>query len=204
MSRRSCSVCPARVERAFTVCCIYHKPRRYDESSSDDSSDSESDSSCEHRRPPSRRTQPHDGAGPSAGGEGSATRDGASTTVQVVHEHNIEPNAYERQPGRKSKKGKAPAQEPSDPAATTVEEDSGPRSTSSRPTHRCDCLGRCHCSRISFISSLLGRNSPINFIERSYARSDRSFPPSTPRSRPSSLNLSQMLLGLHETVDEPS
>jgi len=97
-------------KKSSKICCIYHKPKRFDESSSEESSDSDSDSSCDNRRPCSHRSPQRDGADPAAGGEGTVTRGGGSTTVHTVHEHDLEPNAYERQPGRKSNKGKAPAQ----------------------------------------------------------------------------------------------
>ncbi|KAH8112743.1 phosphatase inhibitor-domain-containing protein [Phellopilus nigrolimitatus] len=107
------------------ICCIYHKPRRFDESSSE-SSDSDadsdsgagSDSSCGGRAQPrgrlSRRNHRHrahrphsqDGEnGTSGAGEGQAVREaGESETVQGLEE---EPNAYERQPPPgKGKKGK--------------------------------------------------------------------------------------------------
>ncbi|EKM58569.1 uncharacterized protein PHACADRAFT_253015 [Phanerochaete carnosa HHB-10118-sp] len=96
-------------KKSSKICCIYHKPKRFDESSSEESSDSDSDSSCDNRRACSRRSQPRDGADSRVGGEGTATRDGGSTTVHAVHEHDLELNAYERQPGRNLKKGKAPA-----------------------------------------------------------------------------------------------
>ncbi|KAL5486230.1 YPI1 [Sanghuangporus weigelae] len=110
------------------ICCIFHKQKRYDESSSSDS-DSDSDSSDSgsdggakpggRLRNGRRHSHPHphphprnlnhnpngvDGAG--SGGGGQATRDGGGGTVTTVHElpdDKYEPNAYERQPGRKKK-----------------------------------------------------------------------------------------------------
>ncbi|KAL5504351.1 YPI1 [Sanghuangporus vaninii] len=111
------------------ICCIFHKQKRYDESSSsdsdsdsdDDSSDSGSDGGAKPggrlrngRRHPHSRPRSHDrnqnqngvdGAG--GGGGGQATRDGGGGTTTTVHElsdDDDEPNAYERQPGRKKKK----------------------------------------------------------------------------------------------------
>ncbi|KDQ52765.1 hypothetical protein JAAARDRAFT_61770 [Jaapia argillacea MUCL 33604] len=101
------------------ICCIYHKPRRFDESSSDESSsDSDSDSSCD--RPHSHRNHNHDrprrrpspdrdpGRGDNAGSGGM--RDGGSGGGAVVNELPEEPeaNAYERIP-KGSKKGKMKA-----------------------------------------------------------------------------------------------
>ncbi|KAJ3569926.1 hypothetical protein NP233_g4736 [Leucocoprinus birnbaumii] len=77
------------------ICCIYHKPRRFDESSSDESSSDESDSSCggeghnhDHRRRMHRhnhRQKPRD-------------RD-----VDGECDSEPETNAYERQPQKKGK-----------------------------------------------------------------------------------------------------
>ncbi|KAJ3511652.1 hypothetical protein NLJ89_g3971 [Agrocybe chaxingu] len=85
------------------ICCIYHKPKQFDESS-DESSDSDSDSSCgghdhthnhNHNRPPP--------TGPSSSGQQS--RPNPSGTVhQLEHPEGHKPNAYEKQPH--SKKGK--------------------------------------------------------------------------------------------------
>ncbi|OBZ66120.1 Type 1 phosphatases regulator YPI1 [Grifola frondosa] len=96
------------------ICCIYHRPKRFDESSSSDSSgsdsDSGSDSSCDrnrnddHDRP--RRRRP-DHPAPAANGQGAATRNGQGGGV--VHElegESDDVNSYERMPRRKPKKGK--------------------------------------------------------------------------------------------------
>ncbi|GJE89930.1 protein phosphatase inhibitor Ypi1 domain-containing protein [Phanerochaete sordida] len=84
-------------KKSSKICCIYHKPRKFGESSSEESSDSDSDTDSHHHRHRScsHRSQPRDGADSAAGGEDRPE---------------YEPNAYERQPGRKSKKGKAPGQ----------------------------------------------------------------------------------------------
>jgi len=83
------------------ICCIYHKPRRFDESSDESSSDSDSDSSLSchnhnHRPSPSRR------------GPGSSNPQQAPRGPGVVHEPELlddtEPNAYEKQ--SELKKGK--------------------------------------------------------------------------------------------------
>ncbi|OCB91962.1 hypothetical protein A7U60_g731 [Sanghuangporus baumii] len=109
------------------ICCIFHKQKRYDESSSSDSdSDSDSDSSDSgsdggakrggRLRNGRRHSHPHphdhnhnqNGVdGPGSGGGSQATRDGGGGTTTTVHElsdDEYEPNAYERQPGRKRKK----------------------------------------------------------------------------------------------------
>ncbi|KAI5119650.1 hypothetical protein M0805_009011 [Coniferiporia weirii] len=110
------------------ICCIYHKPRRFDESSSESSdssgSDVDSDSSSGGRaRPHGRlaqanrrhRAHPHphgegDGEHSDAGGEcAHAPRDGnQSGSVQELEGSDPEPNAYEKQPSAgKGRKGKA-------------------------------------------------------------------------------------------------
>ncbi|KAI0671344.1 phosphatase inhibitor-domain-containing protein [Trametes maxima] len=91
------------------ICCIYHKPKRFDESSSDESSDDDSDSSCDSRTP--RRCRDHDhnhddhGEGSS---HGTATRDGQGSAVihELESEDSDDTNAYERQPRKKPKKPK--------------------------------------------------------------------------------------------------
>lgn len=97
----------------MAVCCIYHKPREFDESSSEsESSDAESDASGDGRaRPryvPNRRHhhQHSNGATPSGAGDGLRTGDDSSGS-KVVHQvdNSPEPNAYEIQPSH-SKKGK--------------------------------------------------------------------------------------------------
>ncbi|KAI0766727.1 phosphatase inhibitor-domain-containing protein, partial [Irpex lacteus] len=100
-------------ERAPKVlCCIYHKPRRYDESSSEessDSSDSDSDSDCDshsHSHSP-RSSRPHSHnprrQTPEPRGEGgSNTRDrDGSSVVHELHDPSGDANRYERQPKRK-------------------------------------------------------------------------------------------------------
>ncbi|KAI9000468.1 phosphatase inhibitor-domain-containing protein, partial [Trametes punicea] len=86
------------------ICCIYHKPRRFDESSSDESSDS--DSSCDDRKP--RRCHGHDhdhGEHADGSANGMATRDGqGSGVIHEVESDSDDANAYERMPRRKHKK----------------------------------------------------------------------------------------------------
>ena len=82
-----------------SVCCIYHKPKRFDESSDEDSSDSDSESDCGHGHE-HRRTHSHGRGGPGPTAERSHREGG------VIHEleSDPEPNAYEVAPA--SKKGK--------------------------------------------------------------------------------------------------
>ncbi|EPQ52487.1 hypothetical protein GLOTRDRAFT_140219 [Gloeophyllum trabeum ATCC 11539] len=102
------------------ICCIYHKPKKFDESSSEESSsESDSDTSsgpslgrsyrhnnpyCRHHRHPEREDS-----------EGSSTRDPSEASTVVVHdlgEHESEEevNAYERMPAKGSRKGKMKAE----------------------------------------------------------------------------------------------
>ncbi|KAJ2978110.1 hypothetical protein NUW54_g11333 [Trametes sanguinea] len=91
------------------ICCIYHKPRRFDESSSSDDS-SDSDSSCDGRRPRRCRDHDHDhdhGEHADGAGGGMATRDAqGSSVVHQVDSDSDDVNAYERMPRRKPKKNK--------------------------------------------------------------------------------------------------
>ncbi|KAG2154006.1 phosphatase inhibitor-domain-containing protein [Suillus clintonianus] len=76
------------------ICCIYHKPRRFDESSEEESSESDSDSSCQHSNCPRQRRMHHpEGDGHS---EGLATRD--APNVHEPEEAGSSGNAYERAP----------------------------------------------------------------------------------------------------------
>lgn len=103
------------------VCCVYHKPRKFDESSSDDSSDSDSDASCGghgHSHGGARRARPrrrphhhhHNGDG-AEGGEATRSREtGGKTVVHELPSDEEEVNRYEKGPG-KSKKGKGTVRE---------------------------------------------------------------------------------------------
>ena len=91
----------------LTVCCIYHKPRQFDESSSDESSDSDSDSDAgDDDRARRRCNHDHD-----HGDHGDGAHDSASRHAEgggVIHEledSSDGTNAYERAPRRKPKKG---------------------------------------------------------------------------------------------------
>jgi len=100
-------------KKSSKICCIYHKPKKFDESSSEESSDSDSDSSSSHGHP-SRRRRHHHHHAPSGSGDGQAMRntDGGGAVAEL-DDSSDEPNVYERVPGgRKShKKGKMPARD---------------------------------------------------------------------------------------------
>lgn len=116
---RSLSLAGFRLIKRYdiTVCCIYHKPKEFDESSDESSSGEDSDSSIgsadsRQARPQrsSRRRHRHhhnhDGdcehsSGTSAGGSGSgSTRSNGRGSQTVVETPPAPiPNAYERQPG---------------------------------------------------------------------------------------------------------
>ncbi|KAL8293025.1 hypothetical protein RQP46_000719 [Phenoliferia psychrophenolica] len=103
------------------ICCIYHKPKAFDESSDD-----ESDSSCgsnDSRNGQARSSRPHshphhhahdhghdhgpsNSTGGAGGGQRSAGEGGSSTEVQRPPTP-PEPNAYDRQPKADKGKGKA-------------------------------------------------------------------------------------------------
>lgn len=99
------------------ICCIYHKPKSFDESSDESSSD-ESDSSGADldRAQPARRPHRHHhhhehDAHPSDSGDSSVgaerSREGSNTVEELPDVP--ERNAYERQP--KPKKGKEPVKD---------------------------------------------------------------------------------------------
>ena len=97
----------------FSVCCIYHKARRFDESSSDESSsssDSDSDSCSHHDHDHSGHNHNHR-LNLSRRGSGSSNPQQAQRGRGIVHESgnldDTQPNAYETQP--ESKKGKRKA-----------------------------------------------------------------------------------------------
>jgi protein phosphatase 1 regulatory subunit 11 len=95
---------------AEPVCCIYHKARKFGESSSEESSsDSDSDSECDHAHRRHRNHQPANGNG---GAEKERNREGAQ--VEEL-ESDDEPNAYERPPGWKRNKGERKASGSSEP-----------------------------------------------------------------------------------------
>ncbi|TFK99356.1 phosphatase inhibitor-domain-containing protein [Pterulicium gracile] len=83
--------------KSSKICCIYHKPKRFDESSDEDSTDTDSDSDCGHAH------HHHEQGESSSGGGAQAERSGGSSTT--VEQPQYEPNAYEQAPSYK-KKGK--------------------------------------------------------------------------------------------------
>ncbi|KAJ7684588.1 phosphatase inhibitor-domain-containing protein [Mycena polygramma] len=99
--------------KSSKICCIYHKPKPFDESSSDESSDSDSDSSVDDRaRWSSGRNNrshnhdhPHPHPDPNAGGAAAAQRDPQVSGMTELEEE-AEPNAYEMVPSGKKGKGR--------------------------------------------------------------------------------------------------
>ena len=86
---------------AEPVCCIYHKARKFGESSSEESSsDSDSGSGCDHAH---HRHPHHRPANGDAGAE--KERNGEGAQIGEL-ESDDEPNAYERPSGWKKNKGK--------------------------------------------------------------------------------------------------
>ncbi|KAF9802976.1 hypothetical protein IEO21_09766 [Rhodonia placenta] len=99
-------------KKSSKICCIYHKPKKFDESSSEESSDSDSDSSCSHGHPSHPHRHHHPAA--SGGADGQAVRGGDSgTVVEELSDISDDVNMYERMSGgRKShKKGKKPVRD---------------------------------------------------------------------------------------------
>ncbi|KAF8987338.1 phosphatase inhibitor-domain-containing protein, partial [Cyathus striatus] len=93
--------------KSSKICCIYHKPRRFDESSSEsDSDDSDSDSSCGgHNHNPSHNPNNN---------ESTPHRPLHPTHIHELSDSDSEPNAYEVVPkynkkGKGTGKGKKPA-----------------------------------------------------------------------------------------------
>ena len=94
------------------VCCIYHKPKAFDESSSEESgsdSDSDSDSGDDGRaRPANRRRHHHHHHEDGDDHHSQAMRDGdGGGVVHELESDDSDVNMYERQP-KKPNKGKAP------------------------------------------------------------------------------------------------
>ncbi|GAA5821646.1 hypothetical protein JCM3770_003604 [Rhodotorula araucariae] len=106
------------------ICCIYHKPKAFDESSDEsDSSGSDSDGSNDSRdgRASARRARRHhhhhhhhpdgddcghDHGGERAGAGAGATRDRSGASETQVEDRKPEPNAYERGTGGAGGAGK--------------------------------------------------------------------------------------------------
>ena len=106
---RSAAAHPLASFSTCAVCCIYHKPRQFDESSSSESSDSDSDSDADSDAPARRRcNHDHDhdhDHGHSEGTHGTASRNGeGGGVVHELESDSDDTNAYERMPRRKPKK----------------------------------------------------------------------------------------------------
>ncbi|TFK83737.1 hypothetical protein K466DRAFT_471706, partial [Polyporus arcularius HHB13444] len=90
------------------ICCIYHRPKQFGESSSsDESSESDSDAHSDDGRARRRCDHGHDHDGNDHGDNATASRDPQGGSV--VHELDSDSddvNAYERMPRRKPKKTK--------------------------------------------------------------------------------------------------
>jgi protein phosphatase 1 regulatory subunit 11 len=92
-----------------TVCCIYHKPRRFDESSSESDSASASDSDSgagwrygdDRARPTGRYRHASHGHGC---GHNTMRREGQGESIHELHQpgSDSDVNAYEKAPKRKS------------------------------------------------------------------------------------------------------
>ncbi|KAJ7846908.1 hypothetical protein B0H13DRAFT_2092437 [Mycena leptocephala] len=80
---------------AEEICCIYHKPKAFDESSDEDSSSSDSDSSDSSYDERMRARRAHAPA--------IAQRDPQVSTVTELEDVRSEPNAYEMVPSGKGK-----------------------------------------------------------------------------------------------------
>ncbi|KAI0789958.1 phosphatase inhibitor-domain-containing protein [Abortiporus biennis] len=99
-------------KKSSKICCIYHKPKRFDESSSEESSsDSDSDSSCgghdhqhNRRRVHRHHHRPHDSnSNGDSGSSNMRNRDGGDSTVHELDKEPDEPNVYEKVPKGKGK-----------------------------------------------------------------------------------------------------
>ncbi|CAL1717245.1 unnamed protein product [Somion occarium] len=98
-------------KKSSKICCVYHRPKRFDESSSsDESSGSDSDSSCDrapHSHEPRKRhrhPKPDTNANPDGGN--TQSREGGESVVHELHSDSDEPNMYEKIPKRPKGKGK--------------------------------------------------------------------------------------------------
>ncbi|KAJ7340870.1 phosphatase inhibitor-domain-containing protein [Mycena albidolilacea] len=97
--------------KSSKICCIYHKPKDFDESSSeDDSSDEDSDSSLDdgraRPRPRSGSNHNHNHHHPHPHPDGAAAAQRNPQTQIAQLEEAAEPNAYEMVPSGKKGKGK--------------------------------------------------------------------------------------------------
>lgn len=86
------------------VCCIYHKARKFGESSSDESSsDDDSDGGPARNRANRPHTNCNGHHNKQGNGDGTAARDSSGAEVHELSSDD-EPNAYERAPGWKKAK----------------------------------------------------------------------------------------------------
>ncbi|KAJ3725680.1 phosphatase inhibitor-domain-containing protein [Lentinula guzmanii] len=88
--------------KSSKICCIYHKPKAYDESSDEDDSDSDSDCPCDHDHAGSRHSHESNGRDR----EGLQNRNSESSLQHMDHDDPPN-NAYEVAPS--SSKGKRKA-----------------------------------------------------------------------------------------------
>ncbi|KZT67922.1 hypothetical protein DAEQUDRAFT_812456 [Daedalea quercina L-15889] len=94
-------------KKSSKICCIYHKPKAFDESSSEESSDSDSDSGDDGRARPVNRPRNHHHHHGDGSPNGQAMRHGnGGGVVHELESESDDVNVYERQP--KKPKGKAP------------------------------------------------------------------------------------------------
>ncbi|KAK7682492.1 hypothetical protein QCA50_014292 [Cerrena zonata] len=96
-------------KKSSKICCIYHKPKRFDESSSSDNS-SDSDSSCDHSHPHShgrkkRRHAAKPDSDSSPNNDATRSREGGGSVVHELHSDPDESNMYEKVPRQKKGKG---------------------------------------------------------------------------------------------------
>ncbi|RPD72446.1 hypothetical protein L226DRAFT_573187 [Lentinus tigrinus ALCF2SS1-7] len=92
------------------ICCIYHRPKQFDESSDSDSSSdsgSSSESGSDNARAHRRCNHDHDHDGADHGDHATTSRDPqGGSIVKELDSDSDDRNAYERKPRRKPKKTK--------------------------------------------------------------------------------------------------
>ncbi|THH16873.1 hypothetical protein EW146_g3842 [Bondarzewia mesenterica] len=88
------------------ICCIYHKPKRFDESSSEESSGSDSDSdssSAHHRVHRHHRPRQLPDSSSHENGSSSSNSEGGGVVHELQEDAHNERNAYETMPPNKGK-----------------------------------------------------------------------------------------------------
>ncbi|KAH9481073.1 Type 1 phosphatases regulator YPI1 [Psilocybe cubensis] len=85
------------------ICCIYHKPRRFDESS-DESDSSDSDSDHDHSSHNHNHHHNHNHEHQPNGGSSTNGQQSHSSVVHELEHPEYEPNAYEKQPKSNGKR----------------------------------------------------------------------------------------------------